>query len=575
MSGTLDPTASGPWLVKSGDRILGPYSTENLNQLVRDKEVVVIDEIMAPQSRWAYLRDVPAFQNLVDEIRRGLMQSREDTEVQGYTNSGTTTASRAETLITEVADLDVPALPPMVPNSVSQRTPVASVMIPRDRSKDKPVELENRNRPSRSGVVIGAVALVLAVGFILYWATQQPHARHAAKSGGNLQTQASVAWKRGEFDQALQLYREIDHQTPGSPLIAARLATLMMRIEGQTVEAKRIIETALPNAGDAESTSALKIASGLAALQTDDPKEAAVQFAKAREASGRSQIASFDEGVAQYNLRNWRDSIQSFEKAAPLSVALLMTARAYLSSVETDGNRSQAQQAASKAIEKALALSPDYQQEELVLGAYIDLQAGQKKSAATKILEAINTDPNQTTDHFHDPALSLDNVSWPKLIGFCRAIHADLDSRASGALLGLCLAKAGQVEDASKVIEQEIMKEANNPSLQAVNAYLHLIAGREDAARASLTLSSKSGNSRLAQILAARLCTREGQAACAEDGWSKLAASAHPPIASIIGLAQIRSEKGDQDAANALMVSADRISPTYLPLLRLREEASR
>jgi Tfp pilus assembly protein PilF len=142
-------------------------------------------------------------------------------------------------------------------------------------------------------------------------------------------------------------------------------------------------------------------------------------------------------------------------------------------------------------------------------------------------------------------------------------------------MLGICLAKANQIEDATKTIDQELQKEPSNPYLHAANAYLAILADRDDAARASLTLSAKNGNSRLAQIISSRLCTREKQDACAEEGWTKLASDVNPPIAAVTGLAQLKLAKGDASTANALLVKADSMSPKYLPLLRLREEASR
>ncbi len=581
MTGTLSPTSQGPWLVKSGERILGPFTTDSLGQLLREKEVVVIDEVMSPQSRWAYLRDVPVFQEIVEEIRRGLMQSREDTEVQGYTATAN--------VRTEVVTL--PGTPSPVATSAAvipirrqlestlegsaepsaQRAAPKSVMTPRDPTRERAIIDELPRRPSKSGVIVGTIALIAAVSFILYWVAHQPRQQATTANTDHLQTLASVAWKRGEFERALELYRSIDRAKPAQPFVSARLATLMMKLDGQTVEAKRIVESALPNATDAESKSALEMAAGLAALQSDDATEAAAHFALA----GTSWIASFDQGVAQMTLKNWPAAIQLFEKSGDQAVALLMLGRAQLASVENGVNQTAAQQSADAALRKALRASPDFQQEVLVLAAANDLQMGQRKIASAKIVDAIDTDPNQTSDHFHDPSLSLEFVSWSKFISVCRSIHQDMNSHASAALLGLCLAKASQIEDATKFIEQELMKAPGDGHLHAVNAYLHLLAGREEAARASLTLAAKNGNPRLAQILNARLCARDGLEACAEDGWAKLAADSHALIAALVGLAQVREQQGDQATANALMVKADKLSPNYLPLLRMREEASR
>jgi hypothetical protein len=89
----MDKTANTIWLVKSGDRILGPYATDEVVHRIKTKEIVVIDEVISPESRWCYVRDVPTFSAAVEEVRGGLMSSREDTEVQGYTDQVTLTDS--------------------------------------------------------------------------------------------------------------------------------------------------------------------------------------------------------------------------------------------------------------------------------------------------------------------------------------------------------------------------------------------------------------------------------------------------------------------------------------------------
>lgn len=620
-----DMIKKGPWLVKSGDRISGPYSTDDLAQLIREKEVVVIDEIMAPQSRWAYVRDVEAFAAVVEEMRRGLMNSREDTEVQGYTSpaqkspitrtavttptvtedNDPTMVTSAETFTNSQLDFSAPssaATPKSTKAPTSEQpaaapiasTPATPVVVkpaapekkqfamdplphhvPGAVTKDPLATPKQYVRPTmgggRSGLILGSLVLIISAGFIIYTVLKSPPTKSVVNSD-NLQTQASVAWKRGEFERALELYRSLNHDQPGNPEIAARLATLLMKIEGQTVEAKRVIESAKANATDDDDKSALAIALGLAALQTDDANAAVTEFASAK----NTWIASFNEGVAYTMLKDWTKAVSAFEQAGENAVSLLMLARTHLSAGDAGAvQKVAARKQADEAIKKALLQVPDYQQESLLVSAYVDVLSGNAKKAAKEILEAVETDPAQTSDHFHDPSLNLDQVSWVKLLPYCQSVHRELNSRVSGAMLGICLAKANQIENATKTIEFELQKEPSNTYLHAANAYLAILADREDAARASLTLSAKSGSSRLAQILSSRLCMREKEDACAEEGWTKLASDANPPIAAFTGLAQIKLAKGDSSTANALLVKADSMSPMYLPLLRLREEASR
>jgi tetratricopeptide (TPR) repeat protein len=618
MFGTQEQINNGPWLVKSGDRVLGPYTTDEVAKLLRSKEIVVIDEVMSPQGRWAYIRDVQSFHPVVEEIRRGQMQAREDTEIQGYTNTvigPTTNVSTThindmpDHTVTEVEKAKAPQTSGAAGNPASKNptsktpspqpaSPAANVQ-PQTPVPPKPVMTPKEKKPERQsdirqlsietpadptynmrprqrkapGLLIGGLVLLFAAVFVVYTVSKKTTPTTGAAttvSTENLETQASVAWKRGEFERALELYKAIDRQSPNQPLVVARLALLMMQLEGQTVEAKRMLQSVSENIKDVEASSQVQIALGLAALHNEDAKEAISRFS----AAGSSWIASFNTGVAHASLKDWNAAVRSFGEAGAQPIATYMLAKVQLSEAEAMSKPALRKDAEST-ITKGLSRFADFHQELLVLGAYSDLLSGNKKRAEARALQAVEVDPEQTPDHFHDPALSLEAASWAQLVPMCRSIDSALESSVSAALMGICLAKSNQLEDAAKAIDAKLSLDTGNPYLHSANAYLHMTADRDDAARASLTLASKSASSRLTQILSARLCVRERQDACAEEGWSKLASEKDPPLAAYTGLAQIKFQKGDTPTGNALLVNAEKISPTYLPLLRLREDASR
>lgn len=624
MFGTQEQTQNGPWLVKSGDRVLGPFTTDEVSRLLRAKEIVVIDEVISPEARWTYVRDVPAFHPVVEEIRRGLLQAREDTEIQGYTDtvsnqpqathvtSATQAAASAPdvtagtaTNLNNMSDYTltnaegtkptIPNIPlnqppskpaatsvPKAPSPLSNSSPAQPLAPSKEKRPElqplmpsAPVETTYTMKPARRrppGLVVGIIVLVVATVFMIYTVSKKQSASGPLlpASTENLETQASVSWKRGEFERALDLYRAIDRQKPKQPAVVARVALLMMQLEGQTVEAKRKLQEVSDVAASPEAQSQIQIALGMAALHNEDTAEAVVRFSQA----GDSWIANYDRGVAAYATKDWAGAIRGFEAAGDQAIGVLMLARSYLGQAEASGKANFRKQA-EDAVVKGTAKFADYKQELLVVGTYGDLLSGNKKRAESRLAQAIEIDPDQTSDHFHDPALSRAFVSWSNFIPLCREIHTALDSNHSAALLSLCLSKANQIEDAGKTLETRISQNPSNAELHAVNAYVHMTADRDDAARASLTLAQKAGGTRLSQILSARLCSRDRQDACAEEGWSKLASEKNPPLASYTGLAQIKFQKGDTPTANALLVNAERVSPTYLPLLRLREDASR
>ncbi|MES2856397.1 MAG: hypothetical protein V4692_11070 [Bdellovibrionota bacterium] len=563
------------WLVKTGDRILGPFSTAEVVKRVRSKELVVIDEISAPRSRWRYIRDIPAFAAVVEEIRRGQAGSREDTEIQGYTATGT---DRSDTKID------------------SGLTPLA--VVPDNRSSFDMNQIRNaefseqgRNFPDlvspfkkygldRQGqgaaprkkfgpaFVTGAVVLLVALGFIIYTATQNQKPRSAQIDSLKLEGLAASAWKKGDFETALSHYERIEREKPGQPEIAVRLAPLLLRLRGSTVEAKRLLEKASTTEVTPTVSHDLEMAKGLAALYEED-YDSAIQILSKLD----SKAAHFNQGVAYALREGTLQALTQFKLAGNEAATLFMTARVV--SLAAPTLRRNLSVDANRALRALLGQSGDFKQEGLIVAAYLDLVGDDRKKAESKVRLAIQVDPELTQDHFHDPLLHLSLGSWTSLMPLCRILDERLASPASTSMFALCLAKSNLLPEGLKRLDEAINRSPGDPTLHSVNAYLLNMAGRDDAARASVKLANSKAPSPLAEMVNARICTREANLDCAEESWARLASNEPPPLVALTGLAEVRFAKGDREGAGALLVKVESLSPRYIPLLRLREETAK
>lgn len=68
------------WIVKSENRILGPYSFEQIEDLIRKKQISLIDEVRDSSTRWLYVRENPEFKGIVESIRKELDSKLESTK---------------------------------------------------------------------------------------------------------------------------------------------------------------------------------------------------------------------------------------------------------------------------------------------------------------------------------------------------------------------------------------------------------------------------------------------------------------------------------------------------------------
>lgn len=85
------------WMIKSENKVLGPYSYEQIEDLLKKRQISLIDEVRDMNTRWLYIRESEALKAIVDEIREELAQTDDYTKTyqtrttQGLTKTGTIT----------------------------------------------------------------------------------------------------------------------------------------------------------------------------------------------------------------------------------------------------------------------------------------------------------------------------------------------------------------------------------------------------------------------------------------------------------------------------------------------------
>jgi tetratricopeptide (TPR) repeat protein len=590
------------WLVKSGDQILGPFTHDELVAKICNRDIAIIDEVSSPESRWRYVRDEPRLTAAVEELRKGLMHSKEDTEVQGYTGNKTVATSLTQ------LDADTTQIATQVTNVSTARevevvgtteaasvksTPVASLSLSSSTAMSvtstvsplaaKPThEAEPKRRPSKrrrrglpwSTVLLAALAIIVTgvVVVVIFTPDSRSLKTEAASDLKKLSELAERQWNRGEFDLALKSYRDLSAAELNQPSDVLRFALLTLNRDGSTVEAKRTLEELLKRNSngrlDQHLTEQIKSALGLVAFRNDDLDAAKNLFAQQKDSASR-----FNLGVIEYQQGAFDEAMQNFSASGGEPWSQLMLAKAMIAA--SDRSAADWKSKVLQWLDGVASRGQDFQQEAFVLSAYIDLLMGQKRGAASKVRAALETDPQQTEDHFHHPELLLAPVlSWKDIVPYCRKLDDDLGGNQTRSLLAICLAKTGDVAQAETLLAEPLARSPQDGWLQSANAFVSMNLGREENARASLGLAGRANGNRLAQVLLARLCSRMGEKACASELWSKLASEANAPLAALVQAAADRIDSGDRAAGVLLLSRAEKQSPRYLPAIRLRFDSS-
>lgn len=95
----LEKNLEKKWIIKSENRILGPYSFDQIIDLLQKKQISIIDEIRDPETRWLYVRENKDFKNVVEEIRKEIDARQESTKTyQSSAGTVNTTTSATSNL---------------------------------------------------------------------------------------------------------------------------------------------------------------------------------------------------------------------------------------------------------------------------------------------------------------------------------------------------------------------------------------------------------------------------------------------------------------------------------------------
>ena len=104
---TMNSEYEKKWIVKSDSKILGPFSVEFIEELLYKRQISLIDEVRDMDQRWMYIREVPQFKQLVENVRIELDKKSEETKtIQALTDTetGQRTATRTEAVVLESAE---------------------------------------------------------------------------------------------------------------------------------------------------------------------------------------------------------------------------------------------------------------------------------------------------------------------------------------------------------------------------------------------------------------------------------------------------------------------------------------
>lgn len=612
------------WLVKSGDRILGPIATAEVVRRLRAKELVVIDEVISPQSRWRHIRDEAVFSAVVDEIRTGLMTVRDDTEVgdggaktetitipkndddktprpfkDSNTSVGSTTTARFESSVraSEIIDADIVE---EVDDDGEIIHHASARQIEKNTDRKKSDAAKDGKSSKRSGVhsslsyappgkgkkssktafvaqtsraLWGLVfSAIVVIGGSIYFFKIAPAQRAVvrAEEVGRLRKEADRAWDHAEFQRAMKLYGQINREPRLDLETDLRHAILQLRVARETLAAKRRLEELIPKLPTSEARSRARIALAVASLQADEPKEAQSALLKIVRDTDAGPIAYFNLGAAQAASGLRAEAIETLKKLDG-HATLGGPSRLLRAILHMRGGAMKLASAATDVDDQGL--QPAWRQELYTVAAVADWNDGNKRRSNQRLRVALDTDPFQTEEFFYDPLLFLEAVRWRNILPFVKDYSVKSKSNGAKALYALALVKSDRRSDAQQVLSESLSPKVNDSDLQAVSAYSMMMQGRDEEARGALKFSRtnpSTGVPIISAILDARIYERASDRNSADAVWMEVSKRQQPPIASLVSVARVDS----QIATEKIIGAVERLKVLYphsVQVLKLHE----
>ena len=309
---------------------------------------------------------------------------------------------------------------------------------------------------------------------------------------------------------------------------------------------------------------------GLAALFSSEYPEAEAIFKSSKADAASGFVSELNLGMTSYLSAKYEQALEHFTAAGDAPIALFMKVRSLSLLPKRRGSRKEAAEILTNLNKNYF----DFNQEAQLLSADLLLESGNKAAAENRVELALDTDPEMTSSHWHEPLLYQNPASWKALVPVCRRLQDSLKTNSSRALLSLCLGKAGLNDEALRTLTEALTVSGEDPVLQSVNALLLFNSARDDGARAALSIATKQAPiPMLAHFVKARLCMRHNDLECAEEEWKALEAGTTQKLAAEVGLAEVHLKRSDAAGAHLYISKAIALSPSYKPALRLQGTA--
>lgn len=541
-----------PWLVRSGGKIFGPLSTADVENQLRSKTLLPLDEILYSYGRWHYIRDEMTFDRVILELR-SKFTSVEET----MTLSATDTFGSGRT-VTEKIESTAERL-----NRVEKITssPNQTETFVYEGDKKTQEEVTQKSVPKFIWLCVVAMA-----GILIYLVFQKNQGARHGEAQFDYQKGASL-FLSGQFDEArvvLEKAMSSGNQAFESGILLAKAIIL----NGETVLANRVLEDLSETQSDPQKIKEIENLRGLTYLMESKLDEAKKSFSFAIKVDPGFEPAIFNMAVLNVQKKNFVEAkslLQSLRGVENPVVAAFMTEMLMIDKTAPPDEKTLLQ--GLEFVDSQINKSQEYRQELLVFK--LALQAFLNKPEASETLESIlNQDPEYSDHIVPNVSYYLGRVNWTHISNWTDEVAKTLPKGPRVLALQALAKFKSQRKQEGKVLLEDASKQAPKDAvILTLLGYFESQMGRDEEAEVNFKLASEVGESGLTTLIRARMCEKSKDFACAQPLFEKLVKKNPKNLAAVSGLAGIKLSQGDLEGARASVGSFKKTN--YIPINRI------
>ncbi len=537
------------WLVKSANRVMGPFKLSEVVTGLKLKHFTIMDEISQPFGRWTLIRDETSLQEAVKEIR-----NRPDS----IENTATLTQTMSQSLSrgsNESTNLDFTNL------SLSSNGANAD-------------KISKKNRRAKSSVFSKSLTFVVILLLLAgsgYYMTLRKKQKEGAQDGLNQVLQLK---SQGFYDRAFALMTKIKSSEKNNPILDAEMAIYQISIQNQNVVGRKSLERIINQVDNKDYQTSISTAVALSYMNENDFKNASDWIQRALSINGQFLPAQINKALIE--LKNGSPEIaeQIFE---PLLVNVNngnIVLGSTLASIEVSRKGLMPVRILPvlvRMLDEYLKNNFEYQQEAQLLKAYIYNFLGKPDSRNEAVLDLLNSDLESGQGHRFDLLVDRSFLNWKNLLPYCQTVNdAEPDALLGRVLLSYCLSKSGMDLEAKKLILEIEVGSPRHPQVAAMKAYIMRLLGQESESQASLGIALAERKIQSAWLMKAKFCEAQKNETCVQETLMQLMKMNVRSLPAYVGMAKFELRRGNRKEASEWVSKGLGLSQTFIPFWEVK-----